>query len=548
MSSISKKKDRVSMSFINSINHSWLHEVKNNNSLFFKGNRKISFEILGLMSVKDPDFAHLTNVLQNNRHFSSGVVETQDYVVSWVDHIRCWPVFYTTTNDKIRVSNHAQTLQETSKLLQLNEDNCLEFMMSGYVAGKETLYNELLSLEPGEFFVWDKTKKNLTVNRYYTYTPSYKKTDTEHCISKMDSILNELTLRIIADANGTKIWVPLSAGLDSRILLCKLHQHGYKNIETFTYGPKHNFEAIHARRIAKKLNVPWRMILLSKKEQKDLFDSDQRKEFWRFADGLKTIPCMREYSAIAYLHKNNIAKKGEIFINGQSGDYITGGHIPEMFFKPGLVLPNNLYEQLINKHYDLWFSLKTSDNLERIKDKISKMLPSNWEKKTDNIDRARQIEMWEYEGRQVCYVINGQRTYEFFGYKWEMPLWDKALVDLCETLSMEHKRDQYLYKKYLKEYNYMELFPQEEPYIWRWPMTMMWVIPLAQTIRLLQGEKKKHAFYARMRCYGHYANQFAFFPKEMHLKTYKNARSIISLYVPTWLRDNMLQDKAEKLD
>ena len=35
-------------------------------------------------------------------------------------------------------------------------------------------------------------------------------------------------------------------------------------------------------------------------------------------------------------------------------------------------------------------------------------------------------EFSEFKNRQTKYVITVQRVYEFFGYEWRLPLWDKV--------------------------------------------------------------------------------------------------------------------------
>ena len=40
-----------------------------------------------------------------------------------------------------------------------------------------------------------------------------------------------------------KAVVLLSGGLDSRLIISKLSELGYDNLHSYTYGPKHNYEA-----------------------------------------------------------------------------------------------------------------------------------------------------------------------------------------------------------------------------------------------------------------------------------------------------------------
>jgi len=526
------------MPFINSKKNTWSHDIQPNKEIFYKGYVSLN----EIQSIDLSSIDHISNFLKNNKEYSSAVIETNDHIIAWVDHIRSWPLFYTIQNDEFYISPLASNVKGKINNNSVNQNALIEFKLSGYITGTETLISGLVSAQPGEFLIWNKTTKTLQTEKYYTYIPTFDRdVQKDKAIKELDTLFDELTKKIIARSNNRTIMIPLSGGYDSRILLCKLHEHGYKNIQTFTYGPRFNFEGLIAKNIAKKLNIPWKFIAPHKKKLREYFDSTERQNFWDFATNWKSIPCMREYGAIRHMHETNQIPSDAIFLNGQSGDYISGAHLSPQTLKDTYT-KEDFYNIIINKHYDLWKQHKTKENLEFIKGRIDQFMLSLFGQKrplNTPMDGAVYEETWEYDGRQICYVVNGQRVYEYFGYDWEMPLWEKDYVDFFAPLPFDMKYDQKLYKDYLKKYNYFGLFPEKEPYIWRWPVPMLWVVPLAQIVGLL-GRTTKDKFYAVMRYWGHYANQYAFFDFKHHVKTAQNARNIIALYVPKFLKENNL--------
>ena len=73
---------------------------------------------------------------------------------------------------------------------------------------------------------------------------------------------------------------------------------------------------------------------------------------------------------------------------------------------------------------------------------------------------------------------------------------------------------------------------------------MLWVLVAAKIVELC-GKGKKEKFYAFMRYWGHYSNQYAFFPLSEHKKTYADARNVFSLYVRHWFKGNNYPLKSE---
>ena len=74
---------------------------------------------------------------------------------------------------------------------------------------------------------------------------------------------------------------------------------------------------------------------------------------------------------------------------------------------------------------------------------------------------ADLYEKWEYEERQIKYVVNGQKTYDFWGVDWFLPLWDSEFVKFWTSVHKRHRYKQNLYKEYLSDWNYKNLFKKK---------------------------------------------------------------------------------------
>jgi asparagine synthase (glutamine-hydrolysing) len=63
----------------------------------------------------------------------------------------------------------------------------------------------------------------------------------------------------------------------------------------------------------------------------------------------------------------------------------------------------------------------------------------------NSIDDFGLYEFSEFKNRQTKYVITVQRVYEFFGYQWRLPLWDKEYLDYWENIQITHKINRNLF-------------------------------------------------------------------------------------------------------
>ena len=87
----------------------------------------------------------------------------------------------------------------------------------------------------------------------------------------------------------------MSGGLDSRLILSKLVEKGYKKILAFSYGIKGNSDSKIAKKICKKLNVEWQHITTQKSDYYNFFKKTEVVNFFKFSDGLSTVPNFQDF-------------------------------------------------------------------------------------------------------------------------------------------------------------------------------------------------------------------------------------------------------------
>ena len=101
---------------------------------------------------------------------------------------------------------------------------------------------------------------------------------------------------------------------------------------------------------------------------------------------------------------------------------------------------------------------------------MTKVTKKNLEKKIDEFKNLKEYkkcgpediyEIWEYYERQVKFIIQGQRIYDYFGFDWYLPFWDGEAIRFWSEMPLELRKNQYLFKDYLKRVilpDFLEIF------------------------------------------------------------------------------------------
>lgn len=400
-------------------------------------------------------------LLELKGNFSFLIKDKNNKVLACVDKIRSFPLFYSYSPDKLIISDMPSKIKEK---INTSRDSLsfLEFKMSGYVSGRDTLFKEIKQLEAGELLYYNGGKTEIS-NYYLFYEPhNFKLTETA-LIDKLHDLNCSIFKRMIQRLNGRPALLGLSAGLDSRLILCFLKYLKYDNINAFSYGMPGNWDARWAGVIAKNLGVKWFFLPYTRKFARDIFSSPEYFNYAVFSHRYSSLPFILDFPALCYLTKTGRLLNDTVMLNGQTGDFISGNHITGIFNKDK-VSREDFFQSIIKKHYSLWSQLHTQENLDRVKDKITRVLPFSIDEEMDKDHAMKLYELWEWRQRQAKYVINGQRPYDFFGLSWELPLWDDEYLRFWSALPFEYKFKQSLYRKYLEKLDFFGLFKNSKFY------------------------------------------------------------------------------------
>jgi asparagine synthase (glutamine-hydrolysing) len=471
----------------------WKKISRNKIDIFFKGDlEEKHLNILFSLPFKDDLFIQqYINTISIN---FSIVVSTENSCILAVDHIRSIPIIYASIDGDWYVDCRSSRILSIMDNRDVDIESSLSVAMSGYTIGDKTIYQSIKSLVAGQIII---LKKPTSINKiqYYQYIPD------SLCYSnsnKLEYELEQVTLNIlkktIDSLNGRQAIIPLSAGYDSRLIASGFKYLGYENVKCYSYGFE-NYESDTSKIIANMLGYDWKFIRLDIKKEKKFYKSNEFDGYLEFSDVTTSIPVVRWLSTVRIIKESGWADEDAIFINGNSGDFISGGHINSAIYKEEKQGNSNsqksidlMLSSFLEKHYNLWGRLYNEQNKGIIKSALlheyNKLLKHN-----ENISVSAAYESIEYFHRQSKYVVSAQRIYEYYGYEWRLPLWDVEYLKFWSKVSIDLKYKQKLYKDMLYNANWSG--------VWRIPINKSnirpkWIIPLrvvAKAIFLIFGGK-----------------------------------------------------------
>ena len=234
------------------------------------------------------------------------------------DRMGVKPLYYSFYNETLYFGSEQKALFTAGVPLKIAQDGLEEYIFNRFVAGENTLYENVKKVLPGHTMIIEESGK-ITIQKWW----DLKNEIQQH--SKIsnpvewfrDTFDDSLKLRMVSDV---PVGVLLSGGLDSSSILASLHHQKYKDIQTFNIGFKEqeHDESHLAKMLTEKLHYGFHTLQL---ENQKLHDNLIAATYFQ------DEPLMH-LSEPHLLGISQVAKPSvKVLLSGEGADELMGGYV-----------------------------------------------------------------------------------------------------------------------------------------------------------------------------------------------------------------------------
>lgn len=230
------------------------------------------------------------------------------------------PIFYSDMGKGIIVSSEVNEIVEFYRQnnigYRLNMVGAYSLITNAYMYDDNTLIENIKRVPPGS--VVTKYDGKLQIDRYHIWKFTKKSVDYNKSIEKLDELFLKAIDRQLKknDEYEYKNIVPLSAGLDCRMVSFAAHRLGRKDIINYSYSESGQNDELIPARMARWLGNQWFYMNLD-----NGLDMKNIEESIDIADGLIYYPWVSQLNT--FLRNMNTEKWGVVH-TGVIGDVIIG--------------------------------------------------------------------------------------------------------------------------------------------------------------------------------------------------------------------------------
>jgi asparagine synthase (glutamine-hydrolysing) len=234
------------------------------------------------------------------------------------DRMGVKPLYYSFYNETFYFGSEQKALFTAGVPLKMAQNGMEEYIFNRFVAGENTLYENVKKVLPGHILTIHESGK-ITNEKWWDLKEEIQnqpkiKNPVEWFRATFD---DSIRLRMVSDV---PVGVLLSGGLDSSSILASLNHQNYKDIQTFNIGFKekeHN-ESHLAKNMAEKFDYEFHTMQL---EDHSLFDKLVSSTYYQ------DEPIMHlsepHILALAELAKPNV----KVLLSGEGADELMGGYV-----------------------------------------------------------------------------------------------------------------------------------------------------------------------------------------------------------------------------
>ena len=382
------------------------------------------------------------------------VLEEDDRLVAGVDRLRSFPLFYAVLGPDLFLGDDARWVRSRIGATPPDEVRVLEALLSGFVAGHDTLDPGVSQLGAGEILraecrggrvttsieIWDRWFSPRSDRRHGT--PGGER----ESVAELDSRLEQVANRLVDGAAGRLVVIPLTGGYDSRLVAMLLKEAGYDRVLCVGSRAPSHWEVVIGREVASRLGFEWVHLGGEPRDWPGWYRSEERVRFAREADGLCHVPPLLEWPALVGLRDRGVDPRDSWIVAGHFGAFVAGSATPGRFEyrRSGDPLRSAL-EYLLHRRYVLnALPPRRSALRASVEARVLASLRAA-AASTPSVEEA--VDRWEWREYQTKRAGTVVRLYEHFGFEWVFPLAAPELVHFWRGASNRERAGNDLYHR-----------------------------------------------------------------------------------------------------
>jgi asparagine synthase (glutamine-hydrolysing) len=234
------------------------------------------------------------------------------------DRMGVKPLYYSFYDETFYFASEQKALFTARVPLKMDNDGMEEYIFNRFVAGENTLYENVKKVLPGHIFSIYENGKITNEKWWDLKTEIQNQPKIKNPVEWFRETFDDsIKLRMVSDV---PVGVLLSGGLDSSSILASLNHHNYKDIQTFNIGFKekeHN-ESHLAKIMADKFNYGFRTMQL---EDNNLYEKLVSSTY--FHDEPIIHLSEPHILALAQMAKPSV----KVLLSGEGADELMGGYV-----------------------------------------------------------------------------------------------------------------------------------------------------------------------------------------------------------------------------
>ncbi|WP_340107015.1 asparagine synthase-related protein [Rhodohalobacter sp. 8-1] len=426
----------------------WSKNGKAGTDLYFRGylwfgNEQVlsSDSLRNLFEGHSPAGEDLTNWIRRsllnkaNGNFAI-ILKNDTGLFAATDIIRSHPLYLIRTAERCILSDSIPVEKQS---LTPDTESMEQFLTTFSVFGHQTVYKEVTSVEPGET-VWISNNGEVQKETYFRfiYNGAIENEISDEILhNRLDELLLSVFKRMIDSAPASTRWViPLSGGIDSRLIANYLYRLGCKNVVCYSYGIPENEQSNLSREVANKLGFRWDFVEYTEQKWLALHQTGAIDSFIDYAFNGDSLPHLQDFLAVQELSARGIIDEKSIIVPGHQMGFITDFVEKD---RPDDASTEALLGTLLNKNVKVGKPGRYSASLRK------QFLQQIEEKK--NIPHLSFSEYFSWANRHTKFTGHSVRAYEFYGIGWRLPYWEKELVEFWLDVDLSRRSNQRLYKQ-----------------------------------------------------------------------------------------------------